>query len=160
MERKLTDLDRRPRQSGWRAEGHRQPAQSGVGDDAPAAGRDLSAGRHHAQHGDHPAEQHPLLQSDEDFLREAARLDNYNDWMQAERSSGCSIGKGHIYDRTQPLLLPLRVLTNAQLPLLKVVALYFDKVTLLDPSRRELRDHWRESLLDERNDGSSRFWLE
>lgn len=31
---------------------------------------------------------------DDDFLREAARLDNYNEWMQAEREFRLCHGKG------------------------------------------------------------------
>ena len=52
---------------------------------APDAGRDLSPDRHHAQHGDHPAGPHPLQPANDDFLREATRLDNDNEWMQAQR---------------------------------------------------------------------------
>lgn len=35
-----------------------------------------------------------LLAADEDFLREAARLDNYNEWIQAERAFRLCHGKG------------------------------------------------------------------
>jgi hypothetical protein len=43
--------------------------------------------------------------------------------------------------------VPLRVLKNMQPSLLKVAALYFDKLAILDPVRRDLRDYRCESLL-------------
>ena len=84
MELKLfTEPDRRPRQGGRRAEGHRQPAQSGAGGDAPDETYhliDTTLNMVIIRLGDIL-----LLAAADDFLREAARLDNYNEWMQAER---------------------------------------------------------------------------
>ncbi len=39
-----------------------------------------------------------LRAADDDFLREVARLDNYNEWIQASGNLGCGIYKDHIYD--------------------------------------------------------------
>jgi hypothetical protein len=58
------------------------------------ARRWTSFDRHHTQHGDRSAGRSSVLAADDDFLREAARLDNYNEWMHAD---------GVVGDQTTPM---------------------------------------------------------
>jgi hypothetical protein len=74
-----------------------------------------------------------LPASDDDFLCEAARLDNYNEWMQAEREFRLHDWKGCTYDSAQRLVLPLCVFMKGPVPLVKLAALYLDKPTIRDP---------------------------